>query len=211
MQLRPQAHTCGLTLVELLVSMVILSLVMTLVAQAVYQVGQIVRVADESVIRIGERWRAGWSAQPVLTNLAAPREAGDRPFEGSPTQISGFTTLPPDGSDQGIQAFTLTLIRESSTLTTLIYAATAGSTDVPAKAIARWPARMEFRYRGANGLQTEQWPPWTRPGRDAALLPSAILLLDADSGLVQLALEVPAAGQRQPTEGVNPFGGPTAQ
>lgn len=199
----------GLTLVELLVSMVILSLVMTLVAQAVYQVGQIVRVADESVIRIGERWRSGWSAQPVLLNLTAPREAGDRPLDGSPTKITGYTTQPPDGSDQGVQAFTLALQRDGSSSTTLTYAAVSTSAAASPQTVARWPGRLEFRYQGPNGQRTEQWPPWTRPARDTALLPNAVLLVEADSGAVVLAFEVPGAGQRQAAEGVNPFGGPT--
>lgn len=202
---RPLHRNRGLTLVELLVSMAILGFVMTLVSQAVFQVGHIVRVADESVIRLGERWKAGWALGPVMSNLVAPLEGGDRPLTGSAVRLEGYSSASLRGDDLGVHPVVLLLRRGRQGGTEMLYQ--VNGLALEQTVVARWPDRIEFRYRSVRGVETDQWPPWTRSERDAVLLPEAVQLVNPRSGEVAMAFGVPAPAERQLPSGINPFTG----
>lgn len=195
----------GLTLIELLVSLTIMAFVMTLVSQAVFQVGQIVRVADESVVHLAARWSRGWAASTLLANLAAPREGKLAPMTGSTTELAGYSTAPVDAPDAGVQPFGLRLRDDASGNGSELLYLPARPAAQPI-VIAHWPVRVEFRYRAADGLRSDRWPTWTRSGRDTVLLPAAVELTESTDGALVMAFAVPAAGARQAEEGSNPFG-----
>lgn len=198
----------GLTLVELLVSMVIMGFVMTLVAQAVFQVGHIVRVADESVIRLGERWRAGWSLLPIMNNLVAPVEAGDRPLVGTAVRFEGHSTVSLWGDDTGVHPVVFALRPDGQKGTEMVYESVGGRTGVGdrGQVLARWPGRIELRYQATRGTEEIQWPPLTRTVLDGVLLPESIRLIDVGSGAMVMAFQVPAPAERQLPPGLDPFG-----
>lgn len=199
----PKRRRHGLTLVELLVSLTIMGFVMTLVSQAVYQTGQIVRVADESVVHLAARWSRGWAVTALVANLAAPREGKLLPMTGSSAKLNGYSTAPVDAPDSGVQPFSLQLRGDDAGGSELVYVpARPGAQPI---IVAHWTSPVEFRYRAADGQRSDRWPTWTRSGRDTVLLPTAIELTEAGGNVLVMAFEVPAAGARQAEESSGPF------
>jgi general secretion pathway protein J len=182
----------GLTLVELLVSMVILSFVMTLVSEAVYQVSQIARAADATTRGLGARWGAGWSASGVFANLLAPEEPSDKPpMVGSSTRVAGFTARPLSGGDTGIEPFELQLgpaqnNRPGDALTTDLIMTLPGDNRRAAstQVVASFPGRAEFAYVDRSGLTLPVWPPLTRNELAPEDLPRVVMVREAGSGQV---------------------------
>lgn len=196
-----------MTLVELLVSMVIMGFVMTLVSQAVFQVGHIVRVADESVIRLGERWRGAWSLLSVMSNLVAPVEAGESPFLATAERFEAYSTVPLFGGGAGVHALSLLLRPDGGGGTEMVYQSGDSllASGSPAAVLARFPGRVEFRFRTARGAEESQWPPLTRKGLDEILLPESVRLVEVGSGAVLMAYQVAASAERQLPPGLDPF------
>ncbi|WP_418316453.1 PilW family protein [Piscinibacter sakaiensis] len=163
LQTAPGSAQSGLTLVELLVSMVILGFVLALVSEAVFQVSQVTRSAQAATASLTSRWSAGWAAGPMLANLVAPPEAAVRKaFEGSANELSAYTTLPVDGGQTGIQRFTMSLRPGDSgaTQTELRVAVpTADARTSEPAAIGRFDGRAEFAYLDEAGAIVPVWPP----------------------------------------------------
>ena len=188
----PRALQAGLTLVELLVSMVILGFVMTLVSEAVFQVAQIARAADATTRGLSARWGAGWSASGLFANLLAPEEPADKPpMVGSPTQVTGYTAQPMNGGDTGIEPFELQLSPASSTRpgelpTTELTVITPGDNrrSSSSQVVASFPGRAEFAYIDRSGTTLPVWPPLTRNEAAPEDLPRVVMVRDAASGQV---------------------------
>lgn len=188
----------GLTLVEMLVALVILGFVLTLVAQAVQQVSQLVRAAETTTRAITGGWSGAWVLQPTLANLVLPVEKYESGFKGRSERIEAFSARPLDGSTTGVKAFALELRRAAqnraeggleggpkSGQTTEIWA--THGTDQPVQAstqmVAQLDGLLEFVYVDEAGLLSPVWPPAS--GLPVVLpdlvLPSAIGLRRVDS------------------------------
>ena len=189
---RPPRSQAGLTLVELLVSMVILGFVMTLVSEAVFQVSQIARAADATTRGLGARWGAGWSASGVFANLLAPEEPADKPpMVGSSTRVTGFTARPMNGGDTGIEAFELQLgpaqgIRPGDPPSTDLLMITPGDNrrSEASQVVASFPGRAEFAFVDRSGATLPIWPPLTRNELAPEDLPRVVMVRDAGNGQV---------------------------
>lgn len=210
--MRRARHQSGLTLVELLVSMLILGFVLTLVSQAVFQVSQITRTAQNATADLTGRWAGGWTVGPLLANLVAPSEAlAGKAFEGSPNRLSGFTTLPPDGSQTGVKPFTLELVTSPDGNTTTAMRATpsAAGTDRPGSdTVANFAGRAEFAYLDASGQLQAQWPPVSVSAtREPDELPLAVVVRRPLGG--EVLMWYPFQGdRRRPASQSMPFGNP---
>jgi general secretion pathway protein J len=195
---RPQQ---GLTLVEMLVSLVILGLVMLLVSETVKQVAQVARAADDTTRGFAERWAAGWSAGGLFANLVLPPETGEQaPFKGSAMHVEGYTARPLDAGESGMEAFALDLrFSESNARTSLMTQADAGSsTDATgAAAVAQFPGRAEFAFIDHQGQTLTTWPSMTRTGEAAEDLPRAVLIRDADTSALLMWFDFPGDYIRQ--------------
>jgi prepilin-type N-terminal cleavage/methylation domain-containing protein len=214
---RRSVHVClnsaqrGLTLVELLVSMVILGFIMTLVSQAVSQVTHIVRVADDASRQLGGRWSQGWSLNLSLSNLVAPIEGRATPFRGGPLSIEGYTSLPFLGDESGVAFFELLLQpappladrRLASHMTNVL---ARGSKESRAEPVAVLEGRVEFQFRTRRGQWVANWPPPLETASTPDLLPAAIMLRDADSGRLLMVYSIPASESFQAPPQVSPFG-----
>ncbi len=74
--------------------------------------------------------------------------------------------------------------------------------------VARWPSRVEFRYRTVRNEDLAQWPPWTtKPQTEGVLLPGVIEVIAISSGDVAMAFQVPAPAEWQSRPGTDPFSG----
>lgn len=176
----------GLTLVEMLVAMVILGFMMALVSEVVFQVSQVARTADSVSRGALARFHTGWSAEGLLSNLLAPEEAGDNPsLTGTASRLSGFSALPLDGSEVGIQPFELELkpaATEAKATELWATSRPAGAARAEPVVIARFARRAEFAFADRQGALLSAWPPLADNANEAGALPRAVAVRDADSG-----------------------------
>lgn len=179
----PHQAQAGFTLVELLVSLVILGFVMSLVSEAVFQVAQIARAADANSRSLAARWGAGWSASSLFANLLAPGLPRQEPvLIGSPNRVSGYTSLPMDGGNTGITRFELSLApdpqNDAQTILSRVPTTTepGGARPTP---VGSFPGRAVFAYVDRQGKLLSDWPPTTRTGVDPEDLPKAVVVKDA--------------------------------
>lgn len=197
----------GMTLVELLVAMVILSLLMTLVAQAVHQVALIARASQRASSDLHSRWSAGWSVSAMLSNLVAPpMNRGTPVMTGTSKQLSGYSTLTLDQESTGLMPFELSLeadtddpLRASQSAVLLyrqpdskdLFAEHTGSRL--GSPVARFNESVEFAYVNAKGEVLTAWPasPTTTVGSE--VLPRSILVRSRVNG--SILMSYPFAGE----------------
>ncbi len=182
----PHSRQAGLTLVELLVSMLILGFVLTLVSEVVFQVAQISRSAQAVTAKLSTRWSGGWAATAVISNLVAPKEVpDDQLFLGGSSRLSGYTTQYGAPENLGVRAFAFELrpAREAATRSDLVAIdGDAFGTPAAESLIATFDGRVEFAFVDAAGVITPVWPAVTvAASRDAASLPSAVIVRDRGS------------------------------
>ncbi len=184
-------HQAGLTLVELLVSMVILSLVMVLVSQALFQAAKVAQVAESASAQLHSRWGQGWAARDLLSNVAAPPEGGEKPFVGDAKSISAYSLQPLDRQVFGPMKFTLEIQPDSvaaSAPKSMLLRYTAGDArpgDMAAKTetVARLPLKVEFAYLDARGQWLEAWPPLIDKSKTTQeqALPRGVVIRESES------------------------------
>lgn len=206
---KPPRNAAGFTLVELLVSLVILGFVMSLVSQAIFQVAQVTRAADATTRSLAARWGAGWTASSMFANLLAPELDKLTPvLRGSATRIDGFTSLPLDGAGTGIAPFGLLLAPAAGTAdqTEMRLLAAPDSTSATSRSslIAAFPGRAEFAFVDRQGRQLADWPASTRSGLDPEDLPKAVLVRETGGGAILMWYGFPGETMRQQRQ-VNPF------
>ena len=189
----------GMTLVELLVALVILSFLMTLVAQAVHQVALIAKVSQRTSSDLHGRWGAGWSVSALLANLVAPSpqdQANAGPvLRGSASQVTGFSTLAVNGDSVGVSPFELILKRQASDTpngpaTSILLSrdlaptgpfaerGSAGSTSQ----VASYTEVAEFAFVDKTGRLLPSWPIGKPTSVDTEVLPRAIVVRSIASG-----------------------------
>lgn len=189
-----------------------LQVVLTLVSQAVFQVSQITRTAQNATADLTGRWAGGWTVGPLLANLVAPSEAlAGKAFEGSASRLSGYTTLPPDGSQTGVKPFTLELVAslDANAGTALRALPSAAGDDRPgADIVANFAGRAEFAYLDASGALQGQWPPVSVSAtREPDELPLAVVVRRPLGG--EILMWYPFQGdRRRPAPQSMPFGNP---
>lgn len=205
---RHRARQQGLTLVELLVSIVIMGFVMTLVSQAIFQVSQVTRAADATTRGLTARWGAGWTASAMFANMVAPEGSPKPVMRGAATRVEGFTTAPLDGTQLGVQPFVLELrpAADRPAHTELVSVQRGASAVLEtASAIAAFPGRAEFAFIGRDGQTVSAWPALTRREGDAEDLPKIVLVRDAGSGAVLMMYGFQGEAT-QPAAITSPFG-----
>lgn len=190
----PPFHQRGLTLIELLVTMVLLGFIVALMSGAFVQIAQMLRISSEHGNGFSSRWTQSRAMQELVANLAVDPEL-PKPLEGTATRVELTTlSLPPAASGKPQRA-TLELktsdYSAEADATTVLQVARApvsfGSAAVKPFELARYRGRLVFVFLDASGKESRQWPPLgaTQLGK----LPSAIGLRDEakQNALVQLA------------------------
>lgn len=197
----------GFTLVELLVALVILGFVMTLVSEAIFQVAQITRVADATTRGLASRWGAGWSASGLFANLTIPEESAIPALEGSSSRVTGFSTLPLDGSVTGLQRFDISLrptVDRPVSTEMVTHSREGSSVRADTSVIAVFSGRAEFAYVDRAGKLMPGWPGVTRKEIDAEELPRAVVVREVGSGNVLMWYPFLGETARPPPRG-KPF------
>lgn len=192
-----RAPQSGLTLIELLVSLVILGFVVTIMSSAFFQVAQIVRVAENANSEFQPQWVRLHALTELVANLALPPD-NQRPFAGNSSSFEGFSLSLPQGDWGVIQPFVVKLVpAEQGNGSELEVTGGDGKRMV----VAAWNAPMVLEYLAADGSVQSSWPPF---GKTGDLMPSGVLVRAA-SGEHLVQLIAPYEGLRNPE--VNPLGG----
>ena len=187
----PSPHRqAGLTLIELLVSVVILGFVITIMSGAFFQVVKIVRLAENVNKGFQPQWLRSHALTDLVANLIMPENV-DRPFKGDSGEFTGFSLLLPQGEWGLAREFTAKLVPSPQ----------GGGVDltvIPKEGkpmvLASWDRQVRFEYLDVEGASQSMWPPFSKT-QDA--IPSAIAIRARD-GEQLLQLIAPYAGSRQP-------------
>lgn len=175
----------GLTLMETLVTLVLVSLVAGLIAEGLHQIARAERGLEGQQLQarlkdLHRRW-----VLEILEGLVVRRaEAGER-FAGDAHRLTGVSTQLPLASELGAEPFLLVLKSSDAE------AETALMLELPRRAVTvelmRLPLKaLSWRFTDDQGTVQSIWPP-TSDWRGAALPASIELRDEAGANLVLLA------------------------
>jgi general secretion pathway protein J len=179
----------GLTLIELLVTMVLLSFIVALMSGAFVQISQMLRISSEHGNGFSGRWVQSRALNDIVANMVAD-PALPIPLTGAPNRIALTTLVLPPNAKGIAQRATLDLRTDNNGITILQLerAQELGSrSEDKTFELARFEGRLKFFYLDAKNQEHMQWPPSGATQLDK--LPSAIGLRDAtrQDTLVQIA------------------------
>ncbi len=212
----------GFTLVEVLVTLVVVGLLSTLLWQAMGQVAQLeTRLADSQALADRDQLRRAWLAQALAGVGTGPAGNAD-PLRGGTRELLTFTTMAPWPRPAGLERMQLRLQAMPGNgdsawqlLARRVAIGAAGGLVRPRggdddPVLLLWQGRGEarFEYLDAAGAWHGQWPPAAGLGTagtgpnalgtstvpPAPPLPAAIRLLGAPGG----PLVVPVVAQPNP-------------
>lgn len=168
----------GFTLVEMLVTLVLVALVSGLLWQALATVAQVERqLARTRTVSSDDQLRRAWIEQALAGTMAGPQGDPVR-FSGRQLQLSTYTTMPPWPGSLGPELMTLELERSGNGQRLI---ARRAGVEAPLE-LWRWEGEAgRFDYLDASGSWHDAWPP---AGNGTAVLPSAIRMSGPPAGTV---------------------------
>lgn len=178
----------GLTLIELLVSLVILGFVVTVMSGAFYQVAQVVRVAETVNGNFQDQWVRLRGISDLVGNLVMP-EGLEQPFSGDTMGFEGFSVALPQSKWGVAQGFSVKLARAENGGSKLMLTPADGKEGL----LTSWNTLVEFQYLRIDGSLESKWPPF---GKNPDALPAGVLIRDT-SGERLVQLIAPYTGSRQ--------------
>lgn len=183
-----------MTLIELLVSMVILGFVVTIMSSAFYQVAQVVRIAENANGRFQPQWVRLHALTDLIGNLVLPENA-ERPFIGNSREFEGFSLSLPRRDWGAARSFHVKLVaRQSGGMDMTVKVA-----DEAPQVIASWDDTVTFEYLAADGSTQSIWPPF---GGNFDVMPGGVVVRSLSSEhLVKLV--APYAGSRKIEKSTN--------
>lgn len=175
----------GLTLLEMLVTLLIVSLVAAIVWQAMAQLARVERLlAQGQMVNMVQALRAEWARNAIGSLLPGAPQSNER-LLGSALELRGLSTQVPQWPTPGVAILHLRLDYEARTeLTTLqvIRANDSSPEQAVATPLLSWPGRKgRFTYLDHQGQWHDSWPTPT-PDKLRAL-PKAVML---ETGLPEL-------------------------
>lgn len=197
----------GFTLLEMLVTLVLVSLVGLIISQALLQVARIERLlAGGSLRAMVVALHAEW-VRDALAGLLPGELGSTERFAGDARTLQGLSTAVPQWPAPGLAPMHLSLeFNERAGRTELNLHSDSLRRDVlsaaPAAAqlLLSWPGNSgRWRYLDAAGTWHERWPPVYSGAAAPAALPAGVALDSGDPTLGTL-LAAPVAGDaRAPT------------
>ena len=160
-QPRRQHLARGLTLLEMLVTLVIVSFVAAILSQAMGQLVRIERLLESGQLRsTAESLRAEW-VRAALNGLMPGTTPAER-LNGSERELQGWSSEVPLWPAPGLARLHLRMTtdeRSDQTSLELVPETADGSTPV---VLLRWPGREgRFMYLDAQNRWGDRWPPLT--------------------------------------------------
>ncbi len=191
----------GLTLLEMLVTLVLFSLISTLLWQALAQAARIeAQLADQRVLGETEALQRAW-VQQALAGAATGAPEEPLRFDGRAQALDTWTTQPPWPTAGGLERMRLTLVstqQRGATVTRVVAqrqpmdgnASSLAAGDEPAAlSLWQWPGEGRLQYLDAQQQWSDTWPPQgTLAGSPAVALPRAIRLTGPPSGPLLVAV-----------------------
>lgn len=194
----------GLTLIELLLTVVIFSLVIAIFSQALFQVALFSQAATRVAAGWQQRWSTGFALDDqfaALSLLVVPGEeravgnaseftvwwselSGDR--AGLPVRVRlSLRPGPRDSLPMGRGAEDAGNGRAAAATPWLLFASDGQGNEV---ARARWSGAVMFRYQNSAGDVMPTWPAPTAPASDVRFesLPRGVQIVDANGALVHV-------------------------
>ena len=192
----------GMTLIELMVTLLIVSLVAAVITQALVQIARIERLLEGGQLgAMADSVRAEWVRDAFGALL--PGEAGlDERLTGSPNEVTGLSADAPQLPLPGLARVRFRLVFQERTDTTELQLddpalAPAGS-SMPSRVLLAWPGRFgRFRYLDAQGSWQDSWS--SPPGSATPAMPLAIALETGLPGLPILIAALRASAIALPT------------
>jgi len=195
----------GITLIEMLVTLMIVGFVASLVGQALFQLSRVERLLEGGQLRgMADSVRAEWVRSAIESMLPGEAGSADR-LRGSERELQGLSADVPMLPAPGLASLHLRLVfLDTQGITQLQLLApepTQGAVEAEPVVLLSWPGREgRFRYLDAGGEWRDSWPaPLGPPG---AALPRVIAV---ETGLAEMRLllaatrasEVPLPSRRQ--------------
>lgn len=174
------SHQRGLTLIELLVTVVILSFTVAIMSGAFGQIAQMLRISTEHSNGFLGRWNQSRALYDMVANMVIDPTL-EKPFTGQHQQLDMVTLAYPDGPTGTPRAARLLLkpAVDTDNSTDLQLESPTERNDQPAMKLARLPGRLEFHFIDHRGQEHAQWPP--NGVSEHRPMPSAVLLKDTNS------------------------------
>ncbi|MCG5500814.1 PulJ/GspJ family protein [Ectothiorhodospira lacustris] len=167
----------GLTLLEMLVTLVLFATVSTLLWQALGTVARLEeRLGESRLFAAQQALRAQWVSQALSGLMSGARQDPLRP-EGDARQLRAYSTHPPWPGSSGPEAMRLWLESDGDGGTRLL----AQPVHQPERIwpVWHWQGSGAFRYLDTDGRWHDQWPP---DSGDHPALPRAIHLQGPPGG-----------------------------
>lgn len=179
----------GMTLIELLVSLVILGFVVTIMSGAFFQVSQVVRIAENVNGQFQSQWVRSHALTDLVGNLVLLPDT-EIPFEGDASGFEGYSLSLPQSDWGSVQQFKAKLEKRphgGADLTVVVG-------DQKPVLIASWDIPIKLEYLAVDGTSQAMWPPF---GKVTKEMPAGVVVR-ADSGEQLVQMIAPYLGTRKP-------------
>jgi hypothetical protein len=177
----------GLTLVEMLVTLVLASFISLVLWQALAQLARIERLLQGNSLQGGAvAVRVEWVRSAIQALVPGVPNTPDR-LQGNDHELQALTSEPPLDCRAGVCHVHLAIRFDEQTQQTELTVAATEPTGAAPIALLRWPGRSgRISYLGADGQWQPTWPP---PLGLKPALPKAIAI---DTGARELGVIVAA-------------------
>jgi len=184
----PRRRVAGMTLVELLVTLVLTSFISLVLWQALAQLARVERILQGNQLQGGSMAvRVEWLRYALEALVPGVPGSPDR-LQGSDREMTGLTSEPPLDCHSGVCHVRLSLQFNEQTQQTELSASATEQANAAPLVLLRWPGRGgKFSYLGADGQWRNTWPP---PMGLPPALPKAIAI-DTGAGDVGLIVAAP--------------------
>lgn len=150
----PSLKQDGLTLIELLVSLVILGFVVVIMSGAFFQVAQVVRIAETVNGQFQSQWIRINSLNDLVGNLVLPENV-EKPFQGDSNGFEAYSLSMPKNDWGNLQQFKTKLSPAKQGKTDLLVIVG----DAQPVVIGTWDMPIQLEYLMLDGTTSSIWPP----------------------------------------------------
>lgn len=175
---RAGARILGFTLMEMLVTLVVLSLVMGILGTAMHQLGRVERqLGEERMQASAAALRVEWLRALMQGFMPGDSSAGER-FTGTESELEGLSVAVPRYPRATLNWVRLALRYNESTGSTELWMREGRPQPLmlkplPELLLLQWPGRRgRFRYQGPDEVWQDRW----QPAGNTLALPRQVLL-----------------------------------